>query len=102
LWLMSNCLSFQEGAHRHEVTEAENGSAGLARLAERPVGLGDHGLGMPEMTGWEVAQQLEAAHPDLSVILLTGWGQDAKDAPADRARVDRVLAKPIRLEELQG
>jgi signal transduction histidine kinase/CheY-like chemotaxis protein len=86
----------------HEVTEARSGPEGLASLAEHPVDLVITDLGMPGMTGWEVAQQVKAAHPQLPAILLTGWGQQAVPPAWGRDCVDRVLGKPIRLEDLQG
>ena len=86
----------------HEVTEAENGPDGLASLADRLVDLVITDLGMPGMTGWEVAQQVKAAQPHLPVILLTGWGQQAPPPASGQDCVDRVLGKPIRLEALQG
>jgi PAS domain S-box-containing protein len=85
----------------HEVTEAENGPDGLASLAGRPVDLVITDLGMPDMTGWEVARQIKATHPRLPVILLTGWGQQAPPPASGQECVDRVLDKPIRLEALQ-
>jgi CheY-like chemotaxis protein len=86
----------------HEVIEAESGPEGLASLVARPVDLVITDLGMPEITGWEVAQQVKAAHPHLPVILLTGWGQQPPPPVSGQDWVDRVLGKPIRLEALQG
>jgi CheY-like chemotaxis protein len=83
----------------HHVIEAQNGADGLACVAEHRVDVVITDLGMPGMTGWDVAERLKAADPARPVILLTGWGQDAPAAPGE-ARVDRVLGKPIRLAEL--
>ena len=85
----------------HEVVDVGSGAEALTRLAEAPVDLVITDLGMPEMTGWEVAQRVKAAQPHLPVILLTGWGQQATSSAPGQECVDRVLAKPIRLEELQ-
>jgi len=85
----------------HEVTEADSGAEGLARLAESLVDLVITDLGMPEMTGWDVAQKIKAVHSSLPVILLTGWGQYVTGTSPGQHCVDRVLAKPIQLEELQ-
>jgi len=85
----------------HIVEEADGGPAGLTRLTEKPVDLVLTDLGMPELNGWEVARQVKARHPDLPVVLLTGWGEqleDSGDIPA--GLVDRVLGKPVRLEDL--
>jgi CheY-like chemotaxis protein len=57
-------------------------------------------LGMPEMSGAEVARRVKAAHPRLPVILLTGWGDTTTLPKADRQSVDRVLGKPVRLADL--
>jgi len=52
-------------------------------------------LGMPDVTGWDVARAVKARRADLAVILLTGWGdQGDVNVPAETS-VDRVLAKPV-------
>jgi len=82
-------------ASGHNVLEAESGAAALRALETEPVDLVFTDLGMPEVTGWDVARAAKARRPDLPVILLTGWGdQVAGEAPADTA-VDRVLTKPV-------
>jgi CheY-like chemotaxis protein len=52
-------------------------------------------LGMPEITGWDVARAAKARRPDLPVVLLTGWGDQVGAELASDAGVDRVLAKPV-------
>jgi PAS domain S-box-containing protein len=84
----------------HDVREAEDGAHGLAALADHPVDLVITDLGMPGMTGWEVAEQVKAATPHTPVILLTGWGQQLPASPG-RAYVDRVIGKPVHVSELQ-
>jgi signal transduction histidine kinase/CheY-like chemotaxis protein len=86
----------------HTVLEADGGERGLACLAGGPVELVITDLGMPGMTGWEVARRVKAAHPRLPVILLSGWGQQISGSTPGCEHVDMVLAKPIRLEELQA
>jgi CheY-like chemotaxis protein len=82
-------------ASGHEVTEAESGAAGLVQLETTPVDLVLTDLGMPEVTGWDVARAAKARRASLPVVLLTGWGdQVGTEAPPD-APVDRVLAKPV-------
>ncbi|HEX7548081.1 MAG TPA: ATP-binding protein, partial [Candidatus Methylomirabilis sp.] len=82
------------------VLVAESGPAGLAHLAHTLPDLVLTDLGMPEMSGAEVARRVKAVHPRLPVILLTGWGDTAKLPKADRQSVDRVLGKPVRLADL--
>jgi CheY-like chemotaxis protein len=52
-------------------------------------------LGMPKITGWDVARAAKARCPDLPVILLTGWGDQAATEAPPGVRVDRVLTKPV-------
>ena len=83
------------------VTEADDGAAGLRLLAESPVDLVLTDLEMPQLTGWDVARESKALHPHVPVILLTGWGEAAERESA-RTSVDRVVGKPIHLQDLLG
>jgi signal transduction histidine kinase/ActR/RegA family two-component response regulator len=59
-------------------------------------------LGMPHVDGRQVASSVKRVSAATPVILLTGWGQRliaTNDAPA---HVDKVLAKPPRLQELRA
>jgi len=59
-------------------------------------------LGMPHVDGRKVAASIKEVSPTTPVVLLTGWGQRliaTNDAPA---HVDKVLAKPPRLNELRA
>jgi signal transduction histidine kinase/CheY-like chemotaxis protein len=82
------------------VLAADSGPAGLALLIPPLPDLVLTDLGMPEMSGLEVAQRVKAIHPRLPVVLLTGWGDTAMLAETDPPCVDRVLGKPVRLAEL--
>jgi PAS domain S-box-containing protein len=83
----------------HIVTEAESGTSGLACLAQGPVDCVLTDLGMPGMTGWEVARAIKGQAPRLPVLLLTGWA-DHGEEQAEPEAVDRVLHKPLRAGDL--
>lgn len=57
-------------------------------------------LGMPGMTGYEVAKQLRQTllGQHLVLVAVTGYGQDAERLHA--AGFDRHLLKPVRIEDL--
>jgi PAS domain S-box-containing protein len=84
----------------HTVTEAEGGAQGLAWLTKEPVDCVLTDLGMPELTGWDVARDVKAQAPRCPVILLTGWGELPAEGAQLAGLVDRVLGKPVRLEDL--
>ncbi len=84
----------------HTVTEAQGGAAGLALLEAGPVDCVLTDLGMPEVTGWDVTRAVKARHSSLPVLLLTGWGEHVAPDPASPAAPDRILGKPLPLEEL--
>lgn len=87
----------------HRVFQAAQGAQGLALFrVEAPIDLVVTDLGMPGMTGWDVARAVKAADPSLPVVLLTGWGEEPQGRPEDRALVDVVLAKPATQEDLRA
>jgi len=87
------------GGRGHTVIEADGGAAGLEVLAATPVDAVVTDLGMPGLTGWDVARAVKARAPDLPVLLLTGWGEEVarEGQPADSI-VDRILPKPFHIE----
>jgi CheY-like chemotaxis protein len=57
-------------------------------------------LGMPDMTGWQVARQANTIRPEIPIILLTGWGAAVTGDQAADVRVSRILSKPVRIGDL--
>jgi signal transduction histidine kinase/CheY-like chemotaxis protein len=84
----------------HLVTEAEGGAAGIGLLGRVPVDLVLTDLGMPDVTGWDVARAVKLRTPKVPVVLLTGWGEQGAEEPPAAELVNRVLGKPVRLQDL--
>ena len=59
-------------------------------------------LGLPEMSGYEVAERLrqEAAVDNLWIIAVSGYGDRGVEARAKAAGFDRLLTKPVRASVL--
>jgi CheY-like chemotaxis protein len=85
----------------HTVQQAESGAEGVALFRATAVDVVLTDLGMPEVTGWEVARLVKAERAQVPVILLTGWG-DQVPQELTAGLVDRVLAKPCRIQEIQA
>jgi CheY-like chemotaxis protein len=88
----------------HEVTMAASGEEGLERISrERPdVAIID--IGLPGMSGYEMAQRIRGM-PDAAavrLIALTGYGQPADGQRAREAGFNEHLLKPLAPEALRA
>ena len=91
----------------HLVTATHGGQAGIdaftaARQGTERFDAVITDLGMPHLDGRKVAASIKALSAETPVILLTGWGQRLISANEIPAHVDKVLAKPPRLNELRA
>jgi signal transduction histidine kinase/ActR/RegA family two-component response regulator len=89
----------------HAVALAESGRSGLegfraARERGEPFDVVITDLGMPEVSGRQVARTVKAEAPGTPVILLTGWGRQLSAENDVPAAVDLMLGKPPTIEML--
>lgn len=84
----------------YEVVTAADGEAGLAHLQARDFDVVITDLGIPGISGWEVARQVKKMRPDVKVVLTSGWGNDLDSETVDRTHIDAVLPKPVSLRAL--
>jgi CheY-like chemotaxis protein len=82
----------------YDVHPVDGGAAALAWLESQSASLVMTDLGMPGMSGGELARAVARRHPGLPVVLLTGWA-DAE--PEGRPGIARVLPKPLRMAQLR-
>ncbi|MBI3847490.1 MAG: tetratricopeptide repeat protein [Planctomycetes bacterium] len=57
-------------------------------------------LGMPEMTGWEVAREIRRSDPTIPIALITGWAVELDDQKVKQNGVDLVITKPFNVEDV--
>ena len=91
----------------HEVAVAANGQAGLACFVaaletDVPFDVVVTDLGMPALNGIQVANAVRARSGTVRIILLTGWGERAREDKDFPTTVNHLLAKPVRIHELRA
>jgi len=79
----------------HDCTGVTNGKEALARFREGRYDIVLTDLGMPEMSGWEVAAAVKQLSPKTPVAMITGWGVEFDREQLASRGVDLVLAKPF-------
>lgn len=82
----------------HTVVLVESGTEAIQRLKTDAFDVVLTDLGMPKVTGWDVARACKAAQPGLPVILVTGWGVELSREELVANGVDAVLSKPLNVD----
>ncbi|MEA1958841.1 MAG: PAS domain S-box protein, partial [Chloroflexota bacterium] len=57
-------------------------------------------LGMPEVSGWDVARAVKDIKPDVAVLLITGWEIELDEE--QRTYVDGVISKPFSRDSISS
>ena len=86
----------------HEVYTAANGGTALQSHRATPARGGLLDIGMPLLDGYEVARRIRAQPwgQRITLVALTGWGQDSDRRRSREAGFDSHLVKPLDLEKL--
>jgi PAS domain S-box-containing protein len=88
----------------HQVATAASGTAALEVLTHFPADIAFLDIGLPGMSGYELAAQLRR-HPrwrHLKLVALTGWGQAVDRQRANEAGFDDHLTKPADPSRILG
>jgi CheY-like chemotaxis protein/anti-sigma regulatory factor (Ser/Thr protein kinase) len=86
----------------HHVTSALGGPAAIEVLRGPAFDVVFTDLGMPDVTGWDLASLVKAKRPECAVVLVSGWGFQLEEETAHARGVDRVLAKPFSLTDVES
>jgi CheY-like chemotaxis protein len=99
----ANCLARLLRVLGHQVLSAYTGPGTLAAARQFLPHVIFLDIGMPEMSGYDVAKQLREI-PELSstvIVALTGWGREEDRRLAKEAGFDHHLLKPAGPSDLQ-
>jgi CheY-like chemotaxis protein len=91
------------GSLGHEVEVAADGPAAVRAAEARPPDLVLLDIGLPGMSGYEVARQLRQLPGDSRPLLVavTGFGEHADRLHSYEVGIDLHLVKPVGVEELR-
>ena len=86
-----------------ELSEAENGAAGLKKASEEPVDLIVSDWNMPNMTGLEFlkAVRADASLKGIAFIMVTSEADKEKIMEAVQAGVNQYIVKPFNAMQLE-
>jgi DNA-binding response OmpR family regulator len=79
-----------------------DGESGLVELDTRAFDVAMIDLGLPGISGLEVAHRLKARWPATRVALMTGYGDRIGPDDTKSQGIDFVLAKPFSLDQLRS
>jgi signal transduction histidine kinase/CheY-like chemotaxis protein len=85
----------------HRVTTIDNGLEALSEYYPGRFHLILTDVGMPGMTGWQVAEVVRLLDPGVMLAFVTGWSDDISDERLRTAHVDQVIPKPFTVEHVQ-
>ena len=86
----------------HEVREATGGRETIEIFSVDQFDLVFTDLGMPDLSGWEVAEEIRRRDPEVAIVLATGWGTQINQADAQARGITRVLAKPFTVQKVSS
>ena len=86
----------------HEVYTAANGAVALETAEQHRPEVALLDIGMPKLDGYEVARRIRAQPwgARITLVALTGWGQDSDRRRSQEAGFDSHLVKPLDLDKL--
>jgi len=82
------------------VSVAENGSRALELFAETQFDGVFTDVGMPGMSGWELAHAIREQSEMIPIAVITGWGEAVGSNEQKAAGVDWVIAKPFTADRI--
>ncbi|HEV8430651.1 MAG TPA: response regulator [Pyrinomonadaceae bacterium] len=83
-----------------EVYLAESGSEALSLFREHEFDGVFTDVGMPGMSGWELAREIRLINKNVPIAVITGWGEAVGSHEQKAAGVDWIVAKPFTADRI--
>ena len=84
----------------HEVEVARDGKEGITLFIDKEFDMVFTDLGMPVMSGWEVAEKVKSINEKVPIALITGWNVSLEESELHDKRINLVIQKPFQIEEI--
>lgn len=85
----------------HIITTCEDGSSALKEFETEEFDLMITDLGMPGMSGLELAGLVHENNPKLPIAMITGWGTQLNDEETALKGIKIVMPKPFHLKDIK-
>jgi signal transduction histidine kinase/ActR/RegA family two-component response regulator len=84
----------------HEVVQADDGFKALELFDSQVFDAVFTDISMPGMSGWELARLIRERNSQVSLAILSGWGEAISSDEQEAAGVDWIVAKPFLIERI--
>jgi PAS domain S-box-containing protein len=84
----------------HEVETVIGGSHGIEMFEKEKFDLVFTDLGMPGMSGWQVAEKVKGINRKVPVALITGWDVELNESEMRKSGVDFIVYKPFEVNQV--
>jgi len=84
----------------HEVEDASTGEQGVELFEKKEFDLVFADLGMPGMSGWQVAEKIKGINGRVPVAVITGWNIEISESEMENKWVDLIVHKPFEVNQV--
>ena len=84
----------------NDVEIAKSGSEGIALFEKKDFDLVFTDLGMPVMSGWEVAEKIKSINKHVPIAMITGWNITLDKSEMHDKGVNLCIQKPFQMAQV--
>jgi len=84
----------------YNVSIARTGVEGLSKFERESFDIVITDIGMPGISGWEVAERIREKDKNIKIGFITGWNIKGEGERLKRLGIDFVIIKPFKIEDL--
>ena len=99
---MAEVLAEMLGVFQLGALTTQDGETALRSLATETVSIVITDLRMPKMSGVELLKSIKVQHPELPVVVVSGYNLSPEDDRAVRTMADGFLNKPFKMQDIQA